>query len=69
MTAPAPELPLPDPASLSDEQLRGAHCVWCEAELSNATAEDLGPRSLVVYGSTVRWYPRCCATCWKKGCS
>lgn len=65
MTAPAPELPLPDPAGLSVEQQRGASCVWCAAPLSNAAARDLGPRPVDVYGSSVRWFPRCCTTCWK----
>ncbi|RBL80346.1 hypothetical protein DDE05_51915 [Streptomyces cavourensis] len=56
---------LPNPAELSAEQQRGANCVWCAAPLSIVAARDLGPRSLVVFGSAVRWFPRCCATCWK----
>lgn len=63
MTAPAPELPLPDPAELTVEQQRGANCVWCAAPLSNAAAHDLGPRP--IGGSSVRWFPRCCNTCRK----
>lgn len=56
-------LPLPDPATLSDAQQRGANCVWCTAPLNNAAAHDLGPRPLPEFGSVVRWFPRCCSTC------
>lgn len=56
-------LPLPDPATLSDAQQRGANCVWCAAPLTNTAAHDLGPRPLTVFGSSVHWFPRCCPTC------
>ncbi|AWL39657.1 hypothetical protein B9S64_17310 [Streptomyces sp. SM18] len=68
MTVPAPparSLPLPDPVTLSDEQQRGANCVWCAAPLANAAAHDLGARPLDAHGVSVLWFPRCCRTCWK----
>lgn len=67
MTVPAPlrpsDLPLPDPATLSADQLRGAVCVWCLAPLSNTAAQDLGPRTLDAHGTQVRWFPRGCPSC------
>ncbi|MGV9250876.1 hypothetical protein [Streptomyces sp. NPDC003697] len=35
-------LPLPRTGGLLPEQIRGAACVWCKAELDNGTAVDLG---------------------------
>ncbi|WP_328898584.1 hypothetical protein OHR86_00215 [Streptomyces sp. NBC_00441] len=61
-------LPLPDPATLSDAQQRGAACVWCTAPLTNTNARDLGARPLLDpdFSSAVRWYPRCCPTTCRK---
>ena len=59
------EVPLPEPAALSSEQLRGAQCVFCPAPLSNAAAVDLGRRVIKVHGATVAWCPRSCPSCWK----
>nr|WP_239078116.1 hypothetical protein [Streptomyces sp. SID9124] len=58
---------LPDPATLSDSQQRGAACVWCAAPLTNTDAHDLGARPLPEFGPTVRWYPRCCPAACGKG--
>lgn len=70
MTVPASspacaELPLPDPVKLSEEQQRGASCIWCAAPLSNTAALDLGSRPLDAHGVAVRWFPRCCPPCWR----
>lgn len=59
------EFTLPNPASLSDAQQRGAHCVWCGTPLATGAAHDLGPRPVDAHGVSVDWFPRCCRTCWK----
>lgn len=56
---------LPDPATLHEEQQRGARCVWCMAALSSASAHDFGPRTINVHGSSMVWFPRSCRSCWK----
>ncbi|WP_327180442.1 hypothetical protein OG599_35110 (plasmid) [Streptomyces sp. NBC_01335] len=56
---------LPDPATLSDAQQRGAGCVWCAASLTPGDAHDLGPRPDPGFGGSVTWFPRCCITCWE----
>ncbi|MFF8430064.1 hypothetical protein ACF07Y_33915 [Streptomyces sp. NPDC016566] len=54
---------LPAPAALTDAQLRGAHCVWCAAELHGDTAVSLEPRHDSIKGVSGRWYPRGCRSC------
>lgn len=56
-------LPLPNPLLLSAAQQRGANCVWCAAPLNNAEAYDLGARPVDDFGTSVRWFPRCCPAC------
>ncbi|MFB6873811.1 hypothetical protein [Streptomyces sp. NPDC056323] len=56
---------VPPAIELTEQQQRGATCVWCAAPLSNAAAHDLGPRTVNAHGSAARWFPRCCPTCWK----
>lgn len=51
-------LPLPEVPSLSDAQLRGATCVWCDSVLTAETARDLGERPHPDGGT---WFPRGCA--------
>ncbi|RZE89470.1 hypothetical protein [Streptomyces sp. SCA2-2] len=51
---------LPDPADLTDAQLRGVACLWCEGYLATATAVDLGMREQC---SGVLWFPRACPDC------
>ncbi|MEV7401752.1 hypothetical protein AB0N93_15335 [Streptomyces sp. NPDC091267] len=59
----APDLPPLE--ALSTEQLRGAACVWCAAELTTPTAVDLGPRP-EQEGSSVFLFPRRCRACPKE---
>lgn len=54
---------LPPVAGLSDEQQRGAACVWCATELTVQTAVDLGARRIDAHGSSVQWFPRGCSNC------
>lgn len=53
---------LPQPTALSDAQLRGAACLWCEGHLATATAVDLGMRAHPQYPG-VLWFPRACPAC------
>ena len=53
-------LPLPKTSGLSDTQIRGAACVWCDTPLTTETARDLGERPKPGGGSM---FPRGCATC------
>ncbi|WP_436735827.1 hypothetical protein [Streptomyces sp. BBFR102] len=53
---------LPQPAQLTDGQLRGARCVWCEAPLATTAAVDLGIRPHPQYPGA-RWFPRACPSC------
>ncbi|MEU2911326.1 hypothetical protein ACFYM3_06215 [Streptomyces massasporeus] len=56
----AAALLLPAPADATEDQLRGARCVWCEAGPLNAeTAIDLGEQKTPA-GS---WFPRACQNC------
>ncbi|MFD5026973.1 hypothetical protein [Streptomyces sp. NPDC058373] len=53
---------LPHPRTLTDDQLRGAACVWCGTTVTTATAVDLGarPDPSCPWAS---WYPRACPPC------
>lgn len=53
-------LPLPQFAGLSDEQRRGAACVWCSDALTTETARDLGERPAP---DGTRIWPRGCTPC------
>ncbi|MEE1768752.1 hypothetical protein PUR34_11400 [Streptomyces sp. JV185] len=55
----------PPVSELTEQQQRGANCVWCAAPLSNAAAHDLGARLVDAHAGAARWFPRCCPTCWK----
>ncbi|MFE9853699.1 hypothetical protein ACFYPN_33645 [Streptomyces sp. NPDC005576] len=55
---------LPNPATLSDAQQRGASCVWCASLLTPGDAHDLGPRPDPAFVCAT-WFPRCCLTCWE----
>ncbi|WP_405796772.1 hypothetical protein [Streptomyces sp. NBC_01506] len=48
---------------LAERQLRGADCVFCAARLDNATAVDLGTRTVHAHGTVTAWFPRACAGC------
>ncbi|MFD8027801.1 hypothetical protein ACFV3F_03425 [Streptomyces sp. NPDC059717] len=56
-------LPLPGVGDLSEEQQRGASCVWCTNSLTAETAIDLGERRIRVQGSHVTAFPRGCHPC------
>ncbi|MFF2187267.1 hypothetical protein [Streptomyces sp. NPDC058155] len=58
---PVPELPAPE--DLTERQLRGADCVLCATCLNNATAVDLGARTVDAHGTVTSWFPRACAGC------
>lgn len=53
-------LPLPNVRRLSDAQLRGALCVWCDTPLTGATAQGLGERP---GPDGTRIFPRGCEPC------
>ncbi|MFF0510943.1 hypothetical protein [Streptomyces sp. NPDC004250] len=52
-------LGLPDPATLLEDQLRGALCVWDKEQLRLDTAIDLGEQ----HGTVGLWWPRACPAC------
>lgn len=54
-----PMLPLPQVLGLTDEQRRGAVCVWCSTPLTAETARDLGERP----ADGTRIWPRGCTPC------
>ena len=55
-------LALPSPAELTEDQVRGATCVWDadEAPLTGETAVDLGPRRMKRLDGHYDWHPRSC---------
>lgn len=64
-TLESPPLELPQPGKLSEQQVRGRACVWCAVALSNATAHDLGMRSMRRLDTEFAWFPRACRSCAK----
>lgn len=62
-TLDAPPLKLPEPGSLTEQQVRGRACVWCAVALNNATAHDLGMRSMRRLDTEFAWFPRSCRPC------
>jgi len=56
-------LPLPALDGLSQEQVRGAACVWCTAVLNTATAVDLGERRHRRLDGHYSTFPRSCRRC------
>ncbi|MEU3527584.1 hypothetical protein AB0E62_27560 [Streptomyces sp. NPDC038707] len=52
-------LPLPEYDSLTQDQTRGATCVWDGIQLTGETAVDLGPRR----DTEGVWFPRACRLC------
>lgn len=52
---------LPSPEDATEDQLRGAGCIWCETGPLNAeTAIDFGEQKTLAGGS---WFPRACLRC------
>lgn len=56
---------LPRVDTLTQAQVRGRACVWCSVALSNATAVNLGERTVDAHGSRTHWFPRACRPCAK----
>jgi hypothetical protein len=56
-------LPLPAWRDLSDQQVRGAACVWCGIFLATPTAVDLGVRRIKVLDGHLDTFPRACRAC------
>ncbi|GAA3967519.1 hypothetical protein GCM10022384_18730 [Streptomyces marokkonensis] len=60
-------LALPGLKKLTDDQVRGADCVWCRASLTADMAVDFGEQTSPAPWSTsrigMRWYPRACPAC------
>ncbi|MFQ6142643.1 hypothetical protein ACLMNJ_06135 [Streptomyces seoulensis] len=66
-------LVLPELATVTTDQSRGADCVWCTTRLTGDVAVDLGERMGLPAGEEadlfepekglVRWYPRACPKC------
>lgn len=60
-------LDLPGLTKLTDDQVRGADCVWCRVSLTADTAVDFGEQASPAPWSTstigMRWYPRACPAC------
>lgn len=52
------ESELPPVDTLSDAQIRGAHCVRCGTPLTAGRSVDLGPRPFP--GGCGHWFPREC---------
>lgn len=55
-------IPVPRQSGLTPEQVRGAHCVWCSAQLT-AAAVSLGRRHGSYMGVWGPWFPRACDAC------
>lgn len=58
----ATAFPVPRQNSLTPEQIRGAHCVWCSVQLT-AAAVSLGRRQGSFMGVVGPWFPRACDPC------
>ncbi|WP_329336031.1 hypothetical protein OG252_12945 [Streptomyces sp. NBC_01352] len=61
-------LPLPDLNTRTDDQTRGATCVYDGVPLAPTAAVNLGERMSPLNGSTslMRWFPRACPGCVQK---
>ncbi|MFI1676601.1 DUF6415 family natural product biosynthesis protein [Streptomyces sp. NPDC020607] len=53
---------LPSTGLLSDGQVRGRNCVFCDITLS-ANAVTLGAHDIHFLGAVVQWFPRSCRPC------
>ncbi|MDP5313402.1 MULTISPECIES: hypothetical protein [Streptomyces] len=54
---------LPPVVTLSAQQQRGVHCVFCGTALHTGAVRDLGPQLTEAHGSVVQWFPRSCPSC------
>lgn len=58
---------LPSLDTLTDDQVRGAHCAWCKTPVTADTAVDFGEQTSPAPWATstigMRWYPRACPAC------
>lgn len=58
-----PDAPLPQPGTLTAEQVRGAACVWCATSVRPGITDfDLGRRRRDDTGTA--WFPRACRACY-----
>ena len=55
-------LPTPKVADLTDAQIDGSVCVWCERTPDGGGIK-LGPRIRPTARSVERWFPRACRAC------
>nr|WP_240799283.1 hypothetical protein [Streptomyces sp. A0958] len=52
---------LPPVSTLTEQQQRGWHCIWCESRLQIGEDIDLGEqRARPVRGAAYSWFPRAC---------
>ncbi|MCX4450747.1 hypothetical protein [Streptomyces sp. NBC_01789] len=52
---------LPPVSTLTEQQQRGWHCVWCGSRLKVGDDIDLGEqRARPVRGAAYSWFPRAC---------
>lgn len=56
-------LALPSLDGLTQEQVRGASCIWCGSLLDTATAVDLGERRHKRLDGKYSTFPRACRPC------
>lgn len=56
-------LPRPGLSELSEEQVRGAACIWCGTRLSAHTAVNLGEERVRLLDGAITMFPRSCRTC------
>nr|WP_240981178.1 hypothetical protein [Streptomyces sp. N502] len=56
-------MPLPSLDGLTEQQVRGTACVWCETSITTATAVDLGQRRHRRLDGHYSTFPRACALC------
>ncbi|MFE0819184.1 hypothetical protein [Streptomyces sp. NPDC058847] len=58
---------LPALDTLTNDQVRGAHCAWCRTPVTADVAIDFGEQTSPSPWSTstigMRWYPRACPAC------
>jgi hypothetical protein len=56
-------IPIPEFDTLTQQQVRGADCVFDGVVLTAETAVDLGERRFRRLGENVAWFPRACRQC------
>lgn len=59
----AASLPLPRLGDLSQEQMRGAHCLYCGIPVTTLTAEPLRESRIRLVDGHISIFPRACQPC------